>query len=113
MEELIALSIAQDHEINSFMFSHKYRSWLRYKTNPLALAALAFLFLISLCAIFIPFFSQYTYYDIDLAQANQSPSYAHWCGTDDLGRDIFSRLWYGARISLFVGIAAALIDLII
>lgn len=42
-----------------------------------------------------------------------SPSFVHWFGTDDLGRDVFTRVWYGARISLFIGIAAAVIDLFI
>jgi oligopeptide transport system permease protein len=41
-----------------------------------------------------------------------APSWEHWFGTDDLGRDMFVRIWYGARISLFVGISAALIDCI-
>jgi oligopeptide transport system permease protein len=44
---------------------------------------------------------------------NQPPSAKHWFGTDELGRDVFARTWYGARISLFIGLAAALIDLFI
>lgn len=71
------------------------------------------LLLISFCAIAGPFWSGYTYYDIDLAHDNLPPSAEHWLGTDDLGRDLFTRAWYGARISLFVGISAALIDLFI
>jgi oligopeptide transport system permease protein len=68
---------------------------------------------IGLCALFGPIFSGYTYFDIDLAHENLPPSHEHWFGTDDLGRDLFTRAWFGARISLFVGIAAALIDLFI
>lgn len=64
-------------------------------------------------AIFGPSFSGYTYFDTNLAQKNQPPSLQNWFGTDDLGRDVFTRVWYGARISLFVGFAAAFIDLII
>ena len=44
---------------------------------------------------------------------NQAPSAEHWFGTDDLGRDVFTRTWEGARISIFIGLAAALIDLTI
>jgi len=61
----------------------------------------------------MPLISPYTYYDIDLSAKNLAPSQVHWFGTDDLGRDMFTRIWYGARISLFVGIAAATIDLIV
>lgn len=57
-----------------------------------------------------PFISGHTYFETHLVQKNQAPSYEHWFGTDDLGRDVFTRICYGARISLFVGIAAAIID---
>lgn len=53
------------------------------------------------------------YSDNDLLNANQSPSLEHWFGTDHLGRDLFARTWYGARISLFIGLMAAFLDLII
>lgn len=84
-----------------------------FKLNRLACLSLTFLSLLILSAIFIPWFSPYTYYDIDLHASNGSPSPQHWFGTDDLGRDIFTRIWYGARISLFVGITAAIIDLLV
>lgn len=69
--------------------------------------------IIALMALVGPFISGYTYFDIDLSHQNEPPSEVHWFGTDDLGRDMFTRAWYGARISLFVGIAAAVIDLVI
>lgn len=69
--------------------------------------------LLTLSAILVPIFSSSTYYDIDLLMKNQPPSLQHLFGTDDLGRDVFVRVWYGARISLFVGVAAAMIDLCI
>lgn len=93
--------------------SYWWRIWQGFKANRMALIALIVLWIILLCALFIPLLSQYTYYDINLSEANQGPSLAHWCGTDDLGRDVFVRLWYGAQISLFIGIAAAIIDLTI
>lgn len=85
----------------------------KYKQNRLAMCALTFLCAIGLMAIFAPILSSHTYYGIDLLNTNQLPSPAHWFGTDDLGRDIFIRVWYGARISLFIGLTAALIDLIV
>lgn len=70
-------------------------------------------FVIVLFSIFGPLMSSNTYFDIDFSIKNQPPSYAHWFGTDDLGRDLFTRVWIGARLSLFIGLAAAFIDLII
>lgn len=77
------------------------------------MASTMVLFILIALAVFAPLLSPHTYYGIDLSIKNQPPSIVHWFGTDDLGRDIFTRIWYGARISLFVGIAAATIDLII
>lgn len=72
------------------------------------------LFLIILfIALFVPIFSPYTYYETNLALKNHPPSLQNWFGTDDLGRDMLTRIAHGARISLFVGITAALIDLAI
>lgn len=48
-----------------------------------------------------------------MIDANQSPSFSHWFGTDTLGRDIYTRVMYGARISLTIGFVAAFINLVI
>ena len=68
---------------------------------------------IFLLAIIGPLFHSYTYFSTNLPIKNLSPSWSHWFGTDELGRDLFIRACYGARISLIVGICAALIDFII
>lgn len=60
-----------------------------------------------------PSVSGYTYDALHLSQKNEPPSTLFWFGTDDLGRDQFTRIAYGARISLLVGLSAAFIDLII
>lgn len=87
--------------------------WRRFRFNRMALIGLTVLTLLLLMAIIGPFLSGYTYYDTNLANNNQPPSAHHWFGTDDLGRDMFTRVWYGARISLFVGVTAAIVDLIV
>ncbi|MBB5150502.1 ABC transporter permease [Ureibacillus sp. FSL K6-0165] len=86
--------------------------FLRFKQNKLAVSGVIILFIIVLLATFVPEFSQYSYRD-QLGVYNEAPSKTHWFGTDDLGRDVFVRVWYGARISLFIGITAAIIDVII
>lgn len=75
--------------------------------------ALVILALLAALALFGPLLSGQTYYEIDLAGKNASPSAAHWFGTDELGRDFFTRCCLGIRISLFVGVSAALLDLFI
>jgi oligopeptide transport system permease protein len=71
------------------------------------------LFLLLFMAIIGPWLTPYDYFDINLELKNSPPSKKFWFGTDELGRDIFTRTWWGARISLFVGICAAFIDVFI
>lgn len=88
-------------------------AWLRLLQNKVAMTALIALVLIVIAALVGPMISKYNYYSNDLLNTNQKPSMDHWFGTDDLGRDMFVRTWMGARISLLVGLCAALIDLCI
>jgi oligopeptide transport system permease protein len=85
---------------------------LRFMHNKLAIAGFVILIVVALLAIFVPWLSPYSYRE-QLGVYNSPPSAKHWFGTDDLGRDIFVRVWVGARISLFIGLTAAVIDLII
>lgn len=88
-------------------------AWRRLLKNKLAMMGLFFLSVLTFMAIFGPIISPHTVDHQDLVNQNLPPSSEHWFGTDELGRDVFTRTWYGARISLFVGIAAALIDFLI
>ncbi|MCY8230531.1 ABC transporter permease [Priestia endophytica] len=88
-------------------------AFLRYRENKLAMFGTVLIILLLVMAIFAPIFSKYDYETTNLLNTNRPPSSEHWFGTDDLGRDIFVRTWEGARISLFIGLAAAFIDLII
>jgi oligopeptide transport system permease protein len=87
--------------------------WQRFRRNKLALIGLMLLSTITFLAIVGPYLTSYTYFETELEGKNQQPSADHWFGTDELGRDLFTRTWYGARISLFVGVTAALVDLLI
>jgi peptide/nickel transport system permease protein len=72
--------------------------------NPLNLVAIALIAVFAACAILAPLFAPYDPLLQDLGSRLQPPSSAHWLGTDSLGRDIASRILYGARISLVIGI---------
>ena len=71
--------------------------------NPLATAGLVLVFVFILFALFAPWIAPQDPAHIDLPSRLNSPTALHWCGTDELGRDILSRLIYGARISMLVG----------
>ncbi|MDY3331819.1 MAG: ABC transporter permease [Pelistega sp.] len=88
-------------------------AWRRLRANKLAMLGLFLLFVMLVMAIFAPMLSPHSVTAQSLSSQNLPPSATHWFGTDDLGRDVFVRTWYGARISLFVGVMAALIDFLI
>ncbi len=71
--------------------------------NPLAAVGVVLVTIFAFSAVFAPWISPQDPTHIDLPNRLQTPSAQHWCGTDELGRDILSRLIWGARISLFVG----------
>jgi dipeptide transport system permease protein len=88
--------------------------WRRLRKNILAMTGLVLILLIALMSIFGPMISPYDYSDQNLKDGiNLEPSGEHWFGTDDLGRDVFVRVCEGGRISLTIGLMAALIDLLI
>lgn len=84
-----------------------------YKKSPLAVFGLILLILIFLIAIFGPMFTRYTYYEQDLSNTFAPPGGEHIMGTDKFGRDVFTRVVYGSRISLKIGFISMLISLII
>ena len=89
-------------------------AWRRLKKNPAAIIAIIILTLISLMAIFQPMFSAYSFSEQNLMLTNAKPGVqGHLFGTDELGRDLFVRVWIGARISLLIGLVGAFIELVI
>ncbi|BFT73915.1 ABC transporter permease [Paenibacillus sp. P36] len=88
-------------------------AWIRLRANKLAMAGLMIIIVMALLAIVGPHLTDQSYSKQVLLDANQKPSAAHWFGTDELGRDVYARILYGARISLFIGLMAAFIDLVI
>jgi peptide/nickel transport system permease protein len=79
-----------------------YRGWRSFQRNPLAMAGLGVVVLLVLVAALAPVLPLQSPYTQDLAQRLLPPSDAHWFGTDELGRDLFSRIANGARITLYI-----------
>ena len=87
--------------------------WKRFRKDPLAIFGTVIILIMAIACIVIPMFSPYTYSGMDLTNMNAGPSLAHPCGTDQMGRDLFIRILYGARISLSIGLVAAAINFVI
>ncbi|MBZ4655083.1 MAG: dppC 2, partial [Peptococcaceae bacterium] len=86
-------------------------AWRRLKENKMAMLGLYTIIFIILLAVFGPIFSKYSYSDQLLDKQGLLPNREFWFGTDTLGRDMFVRVLYGARISLAVGFVASFINL--
>lgn len=109
----IEKDLIKAEEILRPSLSFRKDAWRRLKQNKLAMVGLWVLLLLTMMAIIGPSLNGNTYYDTNLKLKNLAPSGDYWFGTDDLGRDMFTRVWYGARISLFIGLSAAIIDFIV
>jgi oligopeptide transport system permease protein len=87
--------------------------WIWLKKNRVALISLGFILLISLLALLAPFVTHFSFEEQNIADRLQGPSSLHWMGTDALGRDLYSRIIYGARMSIAVGICTAVFSLVL
>ncbi|AEC51590.1 dipeptide ABC transporter, dipeptide-binding protein [Pyrococcus sp. NA2] len=85
-------------------------TWLRFKKNKLGMIGLGIIIFWVLVAIFAPFIAPYSPVEQHLEDRLKPPCKEYWLGTDEFGRDIFSRIVYGSRIVLVVGIIVALIS---
>ncbi|MEW6546926.1 MAG: nickel transporter permease [Bacillota bacterium] len=85
--------------------------WRRLRRNPAAMAGLGIAVLLVLTALFAPWLAPYSPTAGNMPEQLQGPSSRHLLGTDDLGRDILSRIIYGTRITLQVGVIAVGIGL--
>jgi peptide/nickel transport system permease protein len=88
-------------------------AWRSFRKNKLAMLGLVIILFFILLAIFAPLLTHYDYKAQNLMNRLQPPSSVHWFGTDDLGRDLFTRVIYGARISLWVGFFAVVGSVIV
>ncbi len=82
--------------------------WRRFARNKFAVIALFFIVLQIIIAVAAPYIAPYNPYKGDFLATWETPNRLHWLGTDDLGRDVLSRLLYGARISISVGVLSQL-----
>ena len=86
-------------------------AWRRLRKNKSAFFAMCLVLLYTLLAIFAPMFSQYTQSQMDANARHALFSAAHWLGTDSTGRDLWVRIWMGARVSLSIGLISAILNM--
>ena len=84
-------------------------AWRRFRENKIALVALIILVIMVIMVIIGPGISGYNFEQMNTDEINQLPSAEHWFGTDDLGRDLFARVFQGGRVSLTIGIVGAVV----
>lgn len=101
------------YEIQRKSLSYWKDVWRRLKKNKLAIISLFILGLIIIMAAIGPKLQPYDFDEQNMDLINKGPSSEHLFGTDELGRDIFVRVWYGARISLTIAVFSAGINLVI
>lgn len=109
--------VGQD-ENKSELIAHKSDSywsdvWRRLQENKVVMISLVFLILLTIMAIVGPLMTPQSYNVNDLTNTNQPPGKEHWFGTDSLGRELWDRVWIGARVSLAIGVVAAIFQTII
>ncbi len=87
--------------------------WRRFRVNPLAMIGLGIIFIVLLLVIFGPTMTGKNYEFINYEVRNLGPSSEYWFGTDEMGRDIFTRVCVGGRISIIIGFTCTLVSFII
>ncbi|WP_273794466.1 ABC transporter permease [Brucella intermedia] len=111
MTELAQANDAYVEETESASF---LRDTVRiFRRNRMAMTGLIIIVVLVLTAVFATYISPHDPYRVDMNEQFLSPSLTHWLGTDNFGRDVLTRILYGARISLVVGIVPSFISLII
>ena len=88
-------------------------AWRRLLRNRAAVVSVVLLALIAIASFGAAWFSPYPIDDVDWENISTGPSALHWFGTDENGRDLFTRVLYGGQVSLMVGIVATLVSLVI
>lgn len=88
-------------------------AWRRLKQNKVAIISMILLVIIIVMCAIGPYITQHKYTEQILENINLKPNKEYWFGTDNLGRDLFSRLWIGGRVSIAIGVIGTIIEVII
>ena len=110
---IIGYSQEEANRIDRPTISYWQDAWRRLRKNPVAMVSLFILGLLVILVIIGPGIRGYDYISMNVTEKNQSPSAKYWFGTDSLGRDLFSRIWVGARASIIIALVATALKLVV
>lgn len=110
--KIIGFSQEDANRIDRPTISYWQDAWRRLKKNPVAMASMIVLGILIVMVIVGPIMRGYDYETMNVAEKNLGPSSKYWFGTDNLGRDLFSRIWVGARASLIIALVATALKLV-
>jgi oligopeptide transport system permease protein len=111
--ERIKLADEEKNKVVRPSLTYWQSAWIKLRKNKVATIGLIILILYVLAAAFAPIASPHSYSANNAKALNQLPSAQHWFGTDTAGRDLWTRVWMGARVSLAIGLAVVTINMLI
>ncbi|MCY6356405.1 ABC transporter permease [Clostridium sp. ZS2-4] len=88
-------------------------AWRRLKQNKVAIFSMILLAIVAVMCAIGPYITKHPYTQQNMDMVNAAPNSEYWFGTDNLGRDLFSRLWIGGRVSIAIGIVGTIIEVVI
>lgn len=111
--KIVGFSQEEANRIDRPTISYWQDAWRRLKKNPVAMVSLFVLVLMVIMVIVGPHIRGYDYLNMNIVDKNQGASAKYWFGTDNMGRDLFSRVWVGARASILIALVATALKMVV
>ena len=111
--QVVGYTLEEANRIDRPTISYWQDAWRRLKKNPVAMASLVVLVLLIIMCIIGPYIRGYDFITKNVKMKNRGCSAEYWFGTDYLGRDLFSRVWMGARASIIIALVATALKLVV
>lgn len=111
--QVVGYTLEEANRINRPTISYWQDAWRRLRKNPVAMASLVVLVILIIMCIIGPYIRGYDFITKNVKMKNRGCSAEYWFGTDYLGRDLFSRVWMGARASIIIALVATALKLVV
>ena len=113
MFEIVGSDAFESNVISRPLITYWQDAWRRLKKKPIAMIALFVLIVMIILCIIGPYIRGFDLFLMDVKNKNVPPNATYWFGTDNLGRDLFSRIWLGSRASILVAIVCTTIQIVL